>query len=94
MAKKLMSAGIQASSTRGVQASPSNACGSGPSKATVEKRIKHRDDLANANLIPTILPNYILPLVGVVSRDNVPTDFDYTLATAYLPKGIHPVRKK
>jgi hypothetical protein len=31
MAKKVMSAGAQDSSTRGVQASPSNACRSGPS---------------------------------------------------------------
>jgi hypothetical protein len=31
MAEKVMSAGIQASSTRGVQASPSTAHGSGPS---------------------------------------------------------------
>jgi hypothetical protein len=27
-----------------------------------------------------------------VIRDNVPRDFDYTLVTAYLPKGIHAVR--
>jgi hypothetical protein len=32
MAKKLMSIGIQASSMRGVQASPSTARGSGPSQ--------------------------------------------------------------
>jgi hypothetical protein len=57
-----MSAGIQASSTRGVQASPSTAHGSGPSRPTVEKRTKHRDDLANAKLIPSILPDYIPPL--------------------------------
>jgi hypothetical protein len=56
MAKKVMSTGIQASSTRGVQASPSTARGSRPSQATVEKRTKHRDDLVNAKLIPTILP--------------------------------------
>jgi len=35
------------------------------------------------------LPNYIPPLVGMVSRDSVPRDFDYTLITTYLPKGIH-----
>jgi hypothetical protein len=28
----------------------------------------------------------------VVSRDSVPRDFDYTLVTAYLPKGIRAVR--
>jgi hypothetical protein len=31
MEEKVMSTGIQASSTRGVQASPSTACGYGPS---------------------------------------------------------------
>jgi hypothetical protein len=41
MAEKVMSAGIQASSTRGVQASPSTARGSGPSQATAEKITKH-----------------------------------------------------
>jgi hypothetical protein len=48
--------------------------------------------LANAKLILTILPDYIPPLAGVVSRDSVPRDFDYTLVTAYLPKGIRAVR--
>jgi hypothetical protein len=57
-----MSAGVQASSTKGLQASPSTAHVSGPSRPTVEKRTKHRDDLANAKLIPSILPDYILPL--------------------------------
>jgi hypothetical protein len=46
----------------------------------------------NVNLILTILPDYILPLASVVSRDSVPRDFDYTLVTVYLPKGIHAVR--
>jgi hypothetical protein len=52
---------------------------------------KHRDDLANTKLIPSVLPNYILPLAGAVSRDNIPCDFKYTLITAYLPKGIRAV---
>jgi hypothetical protein len=56
-----------------------------------EKRRKHRDDLENAKLIPSILPNYIPPLAGTVSRDSVLRDFDYTLITTYLPKGIHAV---
>jgi hypothetical protein len=43
-------------------------------------------------LIPTILSDYILPLSSVVSRNNVPRDFDYTMVTAYLSKGIHAVR--
>jgi hypothetical protein len=92
MVEKVMSASIQASSTRGVQASPSTAHRFGPSRPTEEKRTKHRDDLANAKLIPTILPNYIPPLVGAVSCDSVLRDFDYTMVTAYLPKGIRVVR--
>jgi hypothetical protein len=92
MAEKVMSVGIQASSTRGVQASLSTAHGSRPSRPAAEKRTKHRDDLENVKLIPTILPDYILPLAGAVSRDSVPRDFDYTMVTAYLPKGIRAVR--
>jgi hypothetical protein len=92
MSERVMSVGVQASSTRGVQASPSTARGSGPSRVITEKRTKHRDDLENAKLIPTILPDYILPLADVVSRDSVPRDFDYTMVTAYLPKGIRAVR--
>jgi hypothetical protein len=48
--------------------------------------------LENAKLIPSILPDYIPPLAGMVSRDSVSRDFDYTLITAYLPKGIHAVK--
>jgi hypothetical protein len=48
--------------------------------------------LANVNLIPTILLDYIPPLVGAMSHDNVLRDFDYTLVTVYLPKGIHGFR--
>jgi hypothetical protein len=92
MSERVMSVGVQASSTRGVQASPSTAHGAGPSRPSAEKRTKHRDDLANAKLIPTILPDYIPPLAGAVSRDSVPRDFEYTMVTAYLPKGIRAVR--
>jgi hypothetical protein len=56
-----------------------------------EKRSKHCDDLANTKLIPLVLPNYIPPLVGAVSRDSIPRDFEYTLITAYLLKGIRAV---
>jgi hypothetical protein len=87
-----MSAGIQASSTRMVQASPSTAHGAGPSRPSAEKRTKHKDDLANAKLIPTILPDYIPPLAGMVNRDSVPREFEYTMVTAYLPKGIRAVQ--
>jgi hypothetical protein len=92
MAGKVMSAGIQASSTRGVQASLSTSRGSGPSRLVAEKRTKHRDDLGNVKLIPNILPDYIPPLTDMVSRDSVPRDFDYTIVTVYLPKGIRAVR--
>jgi hypothetical protein len=92
MAEKVMSIGIQVSSTRGVQASLSITHGSGLSQAVIEKRTKNHDDLENEKLIPSILPNYIPPLAGVESRDSVPRDFNYTVITAYLPKGIQAVR--
>jgi hypothetical protein len=92
MAKKLMSVGIQASSTRGVKASSSTARRFGPSQPTTEKRTKHRDDLENVKLILTILPDYISSLASTVSCDSVLRDFDYTLVTTYLPKGIRVVR--
>jgi hypothetical protein len=43
-------------------------------------------------LIPSIFPDYIPPLAGMVNHDSVPRDFEYTMVTAYLPKGIHVVR--
>jgi hypothetical protein len=89
MAEKVMSTGVQASSTGGLQPSPSTAHRS--SRSTTEKRSKHHDDLENAKLIPSILPNYILPLASMVSRDSVLHEFKYTLITVYLPKGIRVV---
>jgi hypothetical protein len=53
MTEKVMSVGIQASSTGGLQASPSTGRRSG---RAAEKRSKHRDDLANAKQIPSVLP--------------------------------------
>jgi hypothetical protein len=91
MAKKVMSARIQASLMRGVQTSPSTTHGSGPSRDETEKRMKHHDDLANAKLIPSILPDYILPLAGAVSRDSVLRKFEYTIINVYLPMGIREV---
>jgi hypothetical protein len=88
MVEKVMFIGIQASSTRGVQASPLIARGSRPSQAATEKRTKHRDELVNMKLITSILLDYIPPLAGTMSHDSVPRDFDYTLITTYLPKGI------
>jgi hypothetical protein len=87
-----MSAGIQGSSMRGMQASPLTARRAGSSRLSAEKRTKHRDDLDNAKLIPSILPDYIPPLVSTVSHDSVPRYFKYTMVTAYLSKGIRTVR--
>jgi hypothetical protein len=92
MAEKVMPVDIQASSTRGVQASLSTSRGYGPSQVATEKRTKHRDDLKNVKLIPSILPDYIPPLASVVSRDSVLRDFNYTVITAYLSKGIKIIR--
>jgi hypothetical protein len=91
MADRAMSEGVQASSTRGLQASPSTARRSSRANPVTEKRSKHHDDLANAKQIPSILPDYIPPLAGVVNRDNIPWDYEYTLITAYIPKGIRVV---
>jgi hypothetical protein len=71
-----MSVGIQASLTRGVQASLSTAHRTRPSQPATKKRTKHIDDLENAKLILTILPDYIPPLANAVSHDSVPRDFD------------------
>jgi hypothetical protein len=46
----------------------------------------------NDKWISTILPTYIPPLSGVVNHDSIPRDFEYTLVTVYLLKGIHAVR--
>jgi hypothetical protein len=92
MAERVMSTGVQESSTRGVQAYLSTARRSGPSRPVAEKRTKHGDDLANVKLIPTILLDYILPLGGTMIHENVLRDFDYTMVTVYLPKGICAVR--
>jgi hypothetical protein len=48
--------------------------------------------MANAKLVPSILPAYIPPLSGEINKDNVPRDFEYTLVTTYLPKGVRAVR--
>jgi hypothetical protein len=92
MDKRVMSTGIQASSTQGVQSSTLTSLGSGPSRPAAEKRTKHIDDLTKEKLIPTILPNYILPLASAISHDTIPRDFDYTMFIAYLLKGIRAVQ--
>jgi hypothetical protein len=48
MADRHFSIGIQASSTGGLQASPSIGCISRRANPTTEKRSKHHDDMANA----------------------------------------------
>jgi hypothetical protein len=87
-----MSTGIQDSSMIMVQSSPLTSHGARPSRPSAEKRTKHKDDLTNAKLIPTILADYILPLAGVVNHDSFPREFKYTMVTTYLPKGIHIVQ--
>jgi hypothetical protein len=47
MADKSMSEGLQASSTMGLQASPSTRRRSGHTNQATKQRSKHRDDLAN-----------------------------------------------
>jgi hypothetical protein len=91
MSERGMSTGVQASSTRGVAASPSTAR-AGPSRQVDEKRTKHKDDLANAKLILSIFPAYLPPLRGEINRDSVPREFEYAMITAYLPKGVRAVR--
>jgi hypothetical protein len=83
-----ISEGIQASSTRNLKACPSTAR-IGPSRPADEKRTKHKDNLMNAKLILSILPTYLPPLSSAINRESVPREFEYSLFTAYLPKGIH-----
>jgi hypothetical protein len=90
MADKAMSKGLQTSSTRGLQASPLTRHFLGYVNPTTEKQSKHRDDLANVKQIPSVLPDYIPPLAGMVNRNSIP--HEYTLITMYIPKGIHVVR--
>jgi hypothetical protein len=92
MSKRRMSTVVKVSSTGGVQASPSMSHEARPSRTTKETRIKHRDDIVNAKLIPRILSTYIPPLSGGINCDSVPRDFEYNLITAYLSKGVHAVR--
>jgi hypothetical protein len=88
MPERVMFVGIQALSTNGFQSFPSN--GRRSSHAT-EKRRKHSENLANTKQIPSVLLEYIPPLAGTINHDSIPHDFDYTLITAYIPKGIHVV---
>jgi hypothetical protein len=42
--------------------------------------------------VSSILPAYIPPLSSEINRDSVPRYFEYTLVTAYLPKGVRTYR--
>jgi hypothetical protein len=48
--------------------------------------------MENVKKISSVLLDYILPFAGMVSCDTIPCDFEYTLITAYLLKGIRAVR--
>jgi hypothetical protein len=64
---------------------------SGHVNPETEQRSKHREYLANVKQTPSILPEYIPPLPGVVNHDNIPRDYEYTALTVYIPKGIRIV---
>jgi hypothetical protein len=91
MSERSMSSSVKASLTGGVQASPSTSRGAGPSRTTTETITKHKDNIANANLIPCILSIYIPPLSGNINHESVPREFKYTLITGYLLKGMRIV---
>jgi hypothetical protein len=90
MSERALSTGVQASSTRGLQTSPFTAR-AGPSRLVDEKQTKHRDHIANAKLILSILPAYLPPLSGAINHDSVPHEFEYALITVYLPKEVRAV---
>jgi hypothetical protein len=97
-----MSEGVQVSSTRGLQASPSTGRRFGWINPATEHRSKHRGDLANAKKILSILPYYIPPLDSMVNQKNNPCDFDYTLITVHTERntrswesvGTYPTTKE
>jgi hypothetical protein len=91
MSERGFSTSVQASSTRGLQASPSTAR-AGPSWLADENRTKHRDDIMNAKMILSILPVYLPPLIGAINHDSVPHEFKYSLIIAYLLKEVCTVR--
>jgi hypothetical protein len=91
MADILVSKVIQVSTTRVLWDSPSTGCCSTRINLGTEQRRKHHCDLANMKQIPPILPEYILPLAGVVNRDSIPHDFEYSMFTVYILKGIRIV---
>jgi hypothetical protein len=92
MADRPLSEGVQASSTRGLQASPSTGRRSGHVNPMTEQRSKHCMVIwLMRRRSSSILPEYIPPLAGAVNHDNIPRDYEYTLFTAYILKGIRVV---
>jgi hypothetical protein len=91
MDDKPLNKGVQESSTRGMQASPSIGWCSGYVNPTNEQQSKNRDDLDNAKYIRSFLLDYIPPLAGAINHNNIPCDYEYTLFTKYIPKGIRVV---
>jgi hypothetical protein len=66
MSERGVSIGVQASLTRGLQASLSTARAR-PSRPADEKCTKHRDDIMNAKMILRILPAYLPPLSDAIN---------------------------
>jgi hypothetical protein len=83
--------GVQASLTRGLQASHSIGHHSKHVKPVSKKQSKNRDDIANSKQIPSFLLDYISPLNRMVNHYIIPQDFKYNLIIAYIPKGIYIV---
>jgi hypothetical protein len=75
MSERRMSTKVQSSSMRGVQAS-SSISRVGTSRANAERRTKHKDDIANVKLVPSILPAYIHTLSSEINMDSVPKEFE------------------
>jgi hypothetical protein len=50
--------------------------------------------MANVKHIPSILPEYIPPLYGVVNKNNIPRDYEYTMFIVYILKGIRIVESQ
>jgi len=91
MDDKAMSKGVQMSFTRGLRASPSTGWRYSHTNPVTKQWSKYHEDMENAKQILSILLDYIPTLAGVVNHENIPWDFQYTLITAYTPKGIRIV---
>ena len=94
MGDRSLSEGVQALSTRGLEACPSTWHHFGRVNLGTEQQSKHPSDLANAKKIPSILPEYNPPLVGTARCNNIPRNYEYTQFTVYILKGIHVVESQ